>query len=389
MRLKSLLVVGQVALSLLLLIGAGLLLRSFRKLLEVDPGFDSRNLLTMNVSLPTVKYAKPEQQIAFFDEVLRRVTALPGVRSAAISAAQPLSWKRITPVLPEGQPEVPLAQRPFLDIEAVSPQWFQTMRVPLRGGREFTGADNAQAPKVVVVNETFAKRFWPNENPVGKHVVVGRWPDPAEVIGVAADVKNNGLARDTQAQLYLAYPQLPWGNMNLLVRTTGPPMSLTSAVRAQIAAVDPEQPVTGVKTVDELMDASRAQPRFTMMLLSFFSAAALVLAVIGIYGVLAYFVAERRVELGIRLALGAERRDIVRLVLRQGLELVVAGIVIGLVAALVMSKMMSSLLYNVGVRDLRTFVLVPMVFLGIALLASHLPARRATKVDPVEALRGN
>jgi putative ABC transport system permease protein len=218
---------------------------------------------------------------------------------------------------------------------------------------------------------------------------VGRWPDAAEVVGVAADVKNKGLAQDTQAQLYLAFPQLPWGNMNLLVRTTVPPLSLTSAVREQIAALDPDQPATGIKTVDELMDSSRAQPRFTMMLLSFFSAAALTLAVIGIYGVLAYFVAERRVELGIRLALGAERKDIVRLVLRQGLALVGAGIVIGLVAAMVMSKLMSSLVYNVGVHDVRTFVFMPLVFLGIALLASYLPARRAMAVDPVEALRGN
>lgn len=388
-RTKSLLVVGQVALSLLLLIGAGLLLRSFGKLLQVDPGFDAHNLLAMNISLPTVKYAKPEQQIAFFDEVLRRVRALPGVRDAAISAALPLTWKRITPVLPEGQPNVPLAERPFLDIEAISPEWFETMRVPLRGGRAFTDADSAQSPKVVIVNETFARHFWPNENPVGKHVVVGRWPDPAEVIGVAADVKNKGLAQDTQAQLYLAFPQLPWGNMNLLVRSTVAPLSMTSAVREQIASVDPDQPVTGIQTVDELMDSSRAQPRFTMLLLSFFSAAALGLAVIGIYGVLAYFVAERRVELGIRLALGAERRDIVRLVLRQGLVLAGAGIVIGLVAAMAMSKLMSSLVYNVGVRDVRTFVVMPLVFLGIAMLACYLPARRAMEVDPVEALRGN
>ena len=388
-RMKGLLVVGQVALSLLLLIGAGLLLRSFGKLLQVDPGFDARNVLAMNVSLPTVKYAKPEQQIAFFDEVLRRVRALPGVRGAAISAALPLTWKRITPVLPEGQPNVPLAQRPFLDIEAISPEWFETMRVPLRGGRAFIDADNAQSPKVVIVNETFARRFWPNQNPVGKHVVVGRWPDAAEVVGVAADVKNKGLAQDTQAQLYLAFPQLSWGNMNLLVRTMVPPLSMTPEVREQISAVDPDQPVTGIKTVDELVDSLRAQPRFTMLLLSFFSAAALALAVIGIYGVLAYFVAERRVELGIRLALGAERRDIMRLVLRQGLVLAGAGIVIGLVAAMVISKLMASLVYNVGVRDVRTFVVMPVVFLAIALLASYLPARRAMDVDPVEALRGN
>jgi putative ABC transport system permease protein len=388
-RMKSLLVIGQVALSLLLLIGAGLLLRSFGKLLQVEPGFEANNVLAMNVSLPTVKYAKPERQIAFFDELLRRVQALPGVRDAAVSATLPLTWKRITPMLPEGQPNVPLSQRPFLDIEAISPQWFQTMRVPLRGGREFTDADNAQSPKVVIVNETFVRRFWPNQNAIGKHVVVGRWPDAAEVVGVAADVKNKGLAQDTQAQVYVAFPQLPWGNMNLLVRTTVPPLSISSAVRTQISAVDPDQPVTGIQTVDELMDKSRAQPRFTMMLLSFFSAAALALAVIGIYGVLAYFVAERRVELGIRLALGAERRDIVRMVLRQGMALVISGIVIGLLAALIASKLMSSLLYNVGTRDGWTFVLAPLVFLGIALLASYLPARRATEVDPVEALRGN
>jgi putative ABC transport system permease protein len=388
-RMKSLLVVGQVALSLLLLIGAGLLLRSFGQLLRIDPGFDSRNVLAVNVTLPTVKYAKPEQQIALFDEVLRRVHALPGVRDAAMSATLPLTWKRITPVLPEGQPSVSLAQRPFIDIEAVSPMWFQTMRVPLRGGRDFTAADDAKGSKVVIVNETFARRFWPNENPLGKRIIVGRWTDPAEVIGVAADVKNKGLAQDTQAQLYLAFPQLPWGNMNLLVRTSVPPLTLAPAVRAQITQVDPDQPVTGIQTVDELMDTSRAQPRFIMLLLSIFSAAALALAVIGIYGVLAYTVAERRLELGIRLALGAERGDIVRLVLRQGMILVVAGIGIGLIAAFALSKLMSSLLYKTATRDLETFALAPLAFLAIALIASYLPARRAVEVNPVETLRGN
>ena len=388
-RMKSLLVVGQVALSLLLLIGAGLVLRSFGQLLRVDPGFDSRNLLAMNVTLPTVKYAKPEQQIAFFDELLRRVRALPGVRDAAMSAALPLTWKRITPVLPEGQPNVPLAQRPFIDIEAVSPQWFQTMRVPLRGGRDFTAADDAKALKVVVVNETFARRFWPNENPLGKHIIVGRWTDPAEVIGVAADVKNKGLAQDAQAQLYLAFPQLPWGNMNLLVRTSVPPLTTVSAIRAQIAAVDSDQPVNGIQTVEDLMDTSRAQPRFTMLLLSIFSAAALALAVIGIYGVLAYTVAERRLELGIRMALGAECGDIVRLVLRQGMILVITGIAIGLVASLALSKLMSTLLYKIGARDPEIFALAPLIFLVIALIASYVPAHRALEVNPVETLRGS
>ena len=390
-QLKNLLVVGQVAMSLLLLIGAGLLVRSFKHLLNVDPGFDSQNVLTMNVNLPTVKYADAQKQISFFDELLRRVSALPGVRSAAISAALPLTFKRITPLLPEGQPEVPLAQRPFLDIEAVSPGWFETMRVPLRGGRDFTAADNIQGHKVVIVNETFARRYWPNQNPIGKHVVVGRWPEPAEVIGMAADVKNNGLARDTQAQLYLAFPQLAWGNMNLLLRTATRPQDMVPAVRAQISALDPDQPVTNIQTVDELMDGSRAQPRFTVLLLGIFSITALVLAIVGIYGVLSYAVTQRRQELGIRQALGAEKSHILRLVVRQGVTLSVIGIAIGttvgLIAARLFQNQMSGLLYKISVFDLPTFVITPVIFVVIGALASYFPAQRATKVHPTEALR--
>ncbi len=387
-RLKNLLVIGQVALSLLLLIGAGLLLRSFQRLLRVDPGFEADHVLTMNVSLPTAKYTKPEQQIAFFDEVLRRVSALPGVRDAAISAALPLSWKRVTPVLPDGQPNVPLAQRPFIDIEAISPQWFRTMRVPMLGGRGFTAADDAHAPKVVIANQAFARRFWPGENPVGKHVLVGRGPEPSEVIGIAANIRNKGLAEEPQAQLYLPFPQLPWGNMNLLVRTAVPPMSMAQAVRTQIAAVDPDQPVTALQTVDELMDGSRAQPRFIMLLLGVFSVTALGLAAIGLYAVLAWSVAQRRQEIGIRLALGAEKRDVLWAVVRQGLGLVAAGIAIGLAAGLFATRLIASALYRTSARDLTTFALAPLVFLGIALLASYLPARRATKVDPLEVMRG-
>lgn len=389
-QLRGFLVVSQVALSLLLLIGAGLLVRSFSRLLHVNPGFDSQNVLSMNVSLPTVKYSDPQKQIAFFDELVRRVSALPGVHSAAISAALPLVPKRITPMLPEGQAEVPLAERPFLIIEAVSPSWFQTMRVPMLAGREFTEADNAAAPKVVIINQSFARRFWPNQNPIGKHVLVGR-ALATEVVGVATDVKNRGLALDSQAQVYVPFPQLPWGNMNLLLRTATDPHTMISATRGQIAAIDADQPVTNIQTIDELMDGSRAQPKFILLLLGLFSGAALVLAIVGIYGVLAYSVAQRQQELGIRLALGAEKSHILGLVVRQGLVLTVTGIVIGLFAALLLSwlmaSMLSGLLYKIGARDLTTFVLAPLVFLLIALFASYLPARRATQVDPNDAVR--
>ena len=391
-QLRGLLVMGQVALSLVLLIGAGLLVRSFSRLLRVDPGFDPQNVLTMNVSLPTVKYADAQKQVAFFDELTRRVSALPGVRSTAISAALPLVPKRITPVLPEGQPEVPLAERPFIIIEATSPAWFKTMRVPLQAGREFTDADKAGSPNVVIVNQALARRYWPNQNPIGKHIVMGRQP-ASEVIGVAVDVKNRSLALDPQVQLYFPFSQIPWGNMNLLIRTATDPHGMVSAVRAQIAAIDSDQPVTSIQTVDELMDGSRAQPRFILMLLGVFSAAALVLAIIGIYGVLAYSVAQRRQELGIRLALGAEKSDILRLVVGYGLTLAGAGIVIGLVFALalswVMASVLSGVLYKISARDLTTFAIAPLVFLLISLLASYLPARRATQVDPNEALRGS
>ena len=341
----------------------------------------------MDVSLPTVKYSKPDQQLAFFDEVLRRIAVLPGVRTAGMSAALPLTSIRATPVLPEGQPDVPLAQRPFVDIEAISPKWFETMKVPFRSGRTFTDADGAQAPKVVIVNETFAREFWPNESPVGKHVVVGRWPAPAEVIGVASDVKNKGLEQPTQPQLYLAFPQLPWGNMNLLVRTSVAPESLIGSVRSQIASIDPDQPLTILQTVDELVSSSRSQPRFITILLAAFSATALTLTIVGIYGVLAYSVSQRLQEFGIRLALGAARGDIMGMVLKQGLLLSGIGIAIGLAAAFALTRLMSSMLFGIGPLDLRTFALAPMVFLAVALFASYLPARRATKVSAVEALR--
>ncbi len=231
-RLRSLLVVAQVALSLLLLIGAGLLVRSFDRLLHVDPGFDAHNLLTMGLSLPTEKYAKPDRQIAFFDEVLRRVSALPGVQHAAISAALPLSFVREAPILPEGRPTVPLAERSFIVIEAVSPAWFQTLDAPLIAGRLFTDADDARGPKVVILNQTCARRFWPGENPIGKRFILGRGPGSPRWWALRPMFATAGWPADVQPQLWIPFKQLPWGNMNLLVRTMVAPLQMASAVRA-------------------------------------------------------------------------------------------------------------------------------------------------------------
>jgi putative ABC transport system permease protein len=386
-RMRSLLVVGQVALSLLLLIGAGLLVRSFSRLLHTDPGFAPDHVLTLGISLPSTKYAKPEQQIDFFREVLRRVSTLPGVRSAAISAALPLGFTRITPMLPEGQPAVPLAQRPFIDIEAVSPQWFSTLHVPLAAGRPFTEADGPEAAKVVIVNQTFARRFWPGQNPIGKQILIGRGPGQCEVVAVAQDVRNHGIAQDPMAQVWLPFPQLPWGNMNLLVRTGIAPLSMAAVVHAQISAVDPDQPVSAIQTVDELMDTGRAQPRFIMLLLAVFSGTAVALAAIGLAAMLAWTVMQRRQELAIRLALGADRSDLLWLVIRHGLLLAVSGIALGMLAGLCLTRLMNGLLYETSSHDLNTFALAPMAFLVIAWFASYVPARRATRVDPIETLK--
>ena len=386
-RLRSLLVIGQVALSLVLLIAAGLLIRSFEDLLAVHPGFDARNLLTMDISLSATKYAKADQQVAFFDEALDRISAQPGIRSAAISASLPLTFKRITPVLPEGQPEMPLSQRPFVDIEAISPRWFETMRVPIRAGRAFSSTDNQTAPPVIIVNERFARQYWPGQSAVGKHVVIGRRPEPALVIGVAADVKNQGLEKPSQPQLYLPFSQLPCGDMNLLVRTDIPPKTTIETIRSQIATIDPGQPVTKIETADELIDSLRAEPRFTMLLLVMFSGAAFLLAVSGVYGVLSYTVAQRRQELGIRLALGAEPRGMLRMIMRQGMSIAIQGIVAGLLAALLLTRALERSLYSISSHDVTTFIAAPIIFLGVAALASYVPARRAMKVNPIETLR--
>jgi len=385
--LRNLLVVSQVVFSTVLLICAGLLLRNFVQLSAASPGFDSHRLLTLGITLPPARYPDGARRLAFFNELLRQVRALPGVRAAAGTTALPVNVVRVSMALPEGQPVVPLAERPLFNIGQVTPGYAAAMRVPIRYGREFTERDDAQAPRVAMVNEAVVRRFWPGQNPVGKHILVGRQPGPSEIVGVLGDVPNLAVGKDPQAEIYVPFAQIPFPSQNLIVRTEGDPRSMIGAVRARVLALDRDQPVTRVKSMDEVLEAGAAQPRFTTYLLGGLSATAFLLSMVGIYGVIAYSVAERTQEMGIRIALGADRQDIVRMVLKHGLALAGTGIAIGLAAALVLTRFMSSLLYRVSVTDTATFVAGPALFAAVALAASYLPARRATRVDPVIAMR--
>jgi putative ABC transport system permease protein len=383
---RNLLVVSQVAWSTILLVGAGLLVRNFIQLRSASPGFDSRHLLTMNITLPPARYPDGSRMIAFFRELVRQASGVPGVRSVAISSALPLNPVRLSPALPEGQPAVPLAERPLFNIQTLSPRYAETMRLPVRAGREFTEHDE-QPPRVLAVNQTLAHRFWPNENPIGKHITVGRAATPSEVVGVLGDVRNIGVAADVRPEIYLPFAQLPWASMNLVVRTAGDPHGYVAAVRRCVLAVDQAQPVTQVLSMEEVLAEGARQPRFLTTLLGGLAAIALVLALVGIYGAVAYSVSERTQEMGIRLALGAERADISRLVLRQGMAPVLIGIAIGLAASMALTRMMTRMLYHVSTTDPSTFAGGAVLFAAVAMLASYLPARRATLVDPMVALR--
>ena len=385
--LRNLLVVSQVGLSTVLLIGAGLLLRNFVQLSAGSPGFDSHHLLTLGITLPPARYPDSARRVAFFNELLRQVRALPGVRGAAGTTALPVNASRFSMALPDGQPMVPLAERPIFNLQQVTPGYAAAMRIPIRNGREFTDRDDAKAPRVVLVNEALARRYWPKENPVGKHILVGRMPGPSEIVGLLGDVPNLAVGTDPQPEIYLPFAQIPSATQNLIVRTAGDPRSLTSAVRARVLALDRDQPVTGVQSMDEVLQTGAAQPRFTTYLLGGLSATAFLLSMVGIYGVIAYSVAERTQEMGIRIALGAEGRDILRLVLRHGLVLAGTGIAIGLAAAFALTRLMATLLYHVSVTDPVTFIAGPALFAAVAMLASYLPARRAMRVDPMIALR--
>jgi predicted permease len=385
-RVRSILVAAQVALSMVLLIGSGLLIRSFMRLRMVDPGFGAKNTLTAKTFLPPAIYPQPADRIAFYRSALQHLQSIPGVEAAAISTALPVLPTHGAPARFEGEPEVDLGRRTVVFIESISPDYPKAMGMPLVAGRAFTDLDDAQSTPVVMVNQATARRFWPNQDPLGKLVWVGRFP-PCQVVGVLADAKNDSLASPTQPEVFFPYPQLASPMLYVSIRSSMDPHSLVSALRAQIVAVNRGQPISDVQTMEERLESASAQTRSMMLLIGVFSATALILALVGIYGVIAYSVAQRTQELGIRIALGASSADIFRLVIGNGLRLAVAGTVIGLVASFALTRLMASLLFQTSATDPITFVGSALVFAVVAALASYLPARRAMRINPTDALR--
>ena len=387
-RMRSLLVVGEVAIALVLMVGAGLLLRSFIRLAGVDPGFNPHGLLTMRFSLSTARYPQPKQQERFFEDVVRRVQILPGVLSAAVSSFLPLGGGNIFYFFhPEGQPDLGAGKNPISLLGAIHPDYFRTMGIPLQRGRAFNEQDNDDATRVAIIDQSMARRYWPTEDPIGKHIIYSRENITLEIVGVVGDVKYSSLDSGANNEMYVPYTQRPWPNMTLEVRTASDPLAFAATVRAQALDVDKEQPVASARTMDRVVADSISQARLTMLLLAIFAAVAVALAVVGIYGVMSYSVAQRTHEIGIRMALGAERGDVLQLVVRQGMILALIGLAVGLAGVFGLTRFLTSLLFEIRPTDTATLVIVSLGLLGVALLACFVPARRATKVNPVVALR--
>lgn len=388
-RVRNLLVVSEVALALMLLIGAGLLMRSLAGLRGVDPGFDPRNVLTATVNIPEVKYATPEARVQFFDRVLQNIRALPGVESAAAIDTLPLQGGSSQYVGIEGRPPVPESELPVVAVRLPTPGYFQTARVPLRAGRDFTDADALGRPLVAIVSEVAAARFWPNQSPLGKRLTLSLISnEPREVVGVVGEVKTAQLdEREPETAIYIPSAQMAFNGTTLMARTSVAPESLIRTIIVAVHAVDPEQPVLDVETMESVVEESLGQRRFAMLLLGGFASLALLLAAVGIYSVLAYTVRQRVREIGIRMALGARTTGVLRLVLIEGMKPTLIGVVIGLMLAAALSRVLSTLLYGVGVHDAATFGGVALIVVMVGVLATFLPAYRATRVDPLVTLR--
>jgi putative ABC transport system permease protein len=387
-RVRSGFVVAQVALSLLLLVSAGLLIRSFDKLLRVDVGFKTERLLTLEYRLPRTKYKEPEAQWNFHRQVVERLQEVPGVQTASLVRGLPFSGNggSVAIILPDR--EVPQkGSEPQVMFNTAMPNYFETVGIPLLKGRVFGNQDQANTPLVVVINRTMAERFWPNQDPLGKQVKLAEDGSTASVIGVVGDAKHYQLEEEQRPQMYDAYSQDPGIFATVVLRTSVEPLGLTEQVRQAVWKVDADQPMWKIRTVDFLVNRSVADRKFLMALMGVFAALALVLTIIGLYGVISYLVNQRTQEIGIRMALGAQMGDIMRMVLKQGMLLVFTGVALGLGAAWVFTRLMSRLLYQVSATDPLTFAAIAGMLVAVALLACYLPARRATKVDPLVALR--
>ena len=390
-RLRSVLVVGEVALTLTLLVGAGLLIQSFRRVLQVDPGFKAQNLLTMQVS---VNNPDGQQVANFFEQLQQNVRSLPGVTSVAVSNGIPFGSTNFPPFLIEGRPET--ENKPSGLRYHVSPAYFQTMGIELIKGRLFTAEDTPATPSVAIIDEVLARRYFPNEDPLGQRLKASADAPGIEIVGVVRHAEPNSL--DAQgpapAQFYFNFNQIPAERLpgyvrriNLLTRTEVEPLSLASAVRGQVAALNKDQAVFNVRTMEQTVAQSVAARRFSMLLLTVFGIVALALASIGIYGLMSYTVAQRTREIGVRMALGAQMSDVLKLMVGQGMKLALVGVVLGLVASVALTQLMKTLLFGVSATDPLTFIAIALLLTVVALLACWLPARRATKVDPMEALR--
>ncbi|HZI16968.1 MAG TPA: ABC transporter permease [Pyrinomonadaceae bacterium] len=388
LRARSVFVVVQIALALVLLVGGALFIKSFYRLIQVDPGFKTDNLLTLEYRLPRNKYAEPPAQWEFHRQVVEQLRALPGVQSAALVRGLPLTGNSASVrVIPPSGETPPRGQEPQVQLNTATPDYFATMGIPLVQGRLFNDGDRLDTPFVIIVNQTMARRFWPGEEPVGKQIKFVGDDTPGTVIGVVGDAKHDWLTEEQRPQIYGAYSQSPGTFATVVVRTKVEPMSLSQPVREAIWKVDRDQPVWKVRTVESLLAYSVADKRFLMLLMVVFAALALIITAIGLYGVVNYTVGRRTHEIGVRMALGAHAGDVLKLVISQGMRLALAGVAAGLIAAYALSRFIQSLLFGISATDALTFVSVSALLCGVALLACYFPARRATKVDPLVALR--
>jgi putative ABC transport system permease protein len=386
---RNVLVVVEVALAVVVLIGAGLLIRSFVRLRSADPGFQPSGLLTLRLPLAGGRNASPDRRIAFFQQVTDRVAALPGVRAVGAVNGLPLTGLGIGSTFAvDGRPAPAPEQRPMGLLRSVTPAYFRTMGIPLVAGRVFADSDTSQAPPAIIVNQTLARRFWPQGNPIGGRLVLdqnnGR---VAQIVGVVADVKPERIENQDWPTIYNPYAQVPVTTMTMVVRTAQPPLSLASAVEREVHQLDPDQPVADIRSMEEVADRAITGARFNTVLLGVFAEIAFLLAAVGIYGVISCDVSERTHEIGIRVALGAQPADVLKLILGHGARLALYGIAAGLAAAFALTRLLASMLYGVKPTDAYTFVAIPVLLGAVALAASYLPSRRALALDPVTALR--